>query len=362
MSIGLVDTSTKRVHVFHLRRGQVTIRAFFTSVEEKLTVLQAREGTCIRILCAAVGDSCINICDKLRTVEYYLLDAKPWFIKTAVFPSSYIDVHIKETDLEYGNEADIKMDLDRSHVKDLKQKFAKMTCTFFPSLHLIFDKKELEDGKRLSDCNLTSGSVVPCISGERGRKLSFGTPYVHIPQNNLQGRGDGLTPAWRRATSGMWLEGKCCNKICVAYLKVVVMNQGFTDLDFINERYRCKCPMCYELVIPVAYGFNRCEFMTVGLKITLDCQYPQVARQDWQRLLDSYHRFVPKSDGWLKFKLASRELKPRLKFCVLCMSESETGIACAPCGHGFHASCLKEEGTCLQCIGERNMTAYQKYF
>ena len=85
MSIAVVDSSTRLVHVVLLKRGgDATISEFIRTVEEQLTQA-ALEGQCVRVLCAAVGDSCINICDKLRTVLYYLLDGKPWYIRTGVF-------------------------------------------------------------------------------------------------------------------------------------------------------------------------------------------------------------------------------------------------------------------------------------
>lgn len=381
MSIGVLDTTTRQVHCFLLKRGgeDVSVKEFVSRVEAKLSELTGA-GTCSRVLCAAVGDACINICDRLRTVQYYLLDGKPWFIKTGVFPSSHVDVHIKEIHMEYGNEAAIKIDLDKSRVKDLKQKFAKMTCTFFPNLHLVFGKKELENDKRLSDYNLTGGCVVPCMSGDR--KLSLGTSYMHIPEAEENGhttlrnsREESCTshhqsdeeqqrfpnhaPVWRRAAPGLWLEGRCSNEICVAYSKLVVMNQGFTHLDFVNERHSCKCPMCYERVSPTAYGINRCEWTTVGLKKS----HPsQVVRQDWQTLEEGHVRFVPDTDSWARLKVTSRQLNGHLKFCVLCMSRCVSEMAPTECGHMFHVKCLKAGTDCLQCIGERNMTVYQNHF
>ncbi len=360
MSIALVDTSTNEIHVFpsEIESGgeEVTIKDFVTTVEETLTLAKSEAGTCVRVLCAAVGDSCINICDKLRTVQYYLLDDKPWYIRTRVFSSDHVDVHIKETTTEDGYEAAIKMDFDRSYVKDLKQMFAKMTCTFFPNLHFIFEKKELENDKKMSEYNLTNGCVVSCLCGKGRTVSSFGTPYVYVSEFGQ------LPPVWRRATPGMWLEGKCSNKICLAHSKLVVMNQGFTDLDFTSERHNCKCPMCYEGVVPTGCGFSRCEWMTVGLKrSTSHLQRPQVVRQDWQRLEEGYCCFSPNRDTWSMFKVCCRELSS-LKLCILCMSRSlPKTMRTSPCGHTFHSTCAGD-GECLQCAGERSSTPYQNYF
>ena len=379
MSLGLLDTTSRDVHVFSLKRGgDLTIREFISTVEEELSQLTQDGATCVRVLCAAVGASCINICDKMRTVRYYLLDGEPWFIKTGVFPSSLVDVHIKEINMEHGNEAAIKIDLDKSLVKDLKQKFAKMTCTFLPNLHLVFGRKELENDQRLSDYNLTSGCVVPCMSGGERRRM-FPAPHIHIPshlqlpENAHLGNGhdagvighSGHSPVWRRATPGLWLEGVCCNEICVAYSKYVVMNQGFADLDFMSDKHKYQCPMCYEQVSPVAYGLNRCEWGAVGLQRTsLDSAIPRprVTTQGWQKLAEGYSCFVPDRGTWLMLKITARELNRCYKYCVLCMSSVASGIARVPCGHVYHASCLKTDTDCLQCIGRQSMTVYQRHF
>ena len=370
-TLALVDISTKKVHVFPLKGGGkgLTIKDFMTAVEEVLTSAQGeQEGTCVRVLCAAVGEYCINICDRSRTVLYHLLDARPWLISTGVFSSKQVDVHIRDTTMENGNEVAIKLDFDRTCVKDLKQKFAKMTCTLFPSLRFIYEKKELENDRRMSDYNLTNGSVVSCLcTSARNRTANFATPHVYIsPYRDQNGVYNGLSPVWRRATPGLWLEGECRNKICVAFSRLVIMNQGFSDLDFISERHACKCPMCYEAVVPVAFGFNRCKWMTAGVKAASEVHCPHVERQNWQRLEEGYRCFAPRKDDWSVFKICCRELS-RLEFCAVCMTRSlPRTMRTAPCGHAFHSTCVTEEGAsledCLQCAAEQSMTSYQNCF
>lgn len=368
-SIALVDSSTKKVHVFPLKGGGkgLTIKEFVTAVEGTLTrrrTNQGKEGTCVRVLCAAVGENCINICDKSHTVQYYLLDSKPWYFRTGIFSSEHVDVHIKDTTMENGDEAAIKMDFDRSYVKDLKQMFAKMTCTFSPNLHFIFEKRELENDRKMSDYNLTNGCVVSCLCrSARTRTASFESPYVYIsPYRDQHGDYNGLSPVWRQATPGLWLEGKCSNKICVAYSRLVIMNEGFTDLDFTSERHSCKCPMCYEKVIPTGFGFTRCAWMTIGVKATSDPQHPHVVRQDWQKLEEGHRCFTPNKDIWSIFKVCCRELS-RLEFCAVCMTSllSRT-MQRMGCGHKFHLACAADTEDCLQCAGEQSMTSYQNCF
>lgn len=369
-AIAVLDTSTKKFQVYSLESGgeQSTIKDFVTALEEALT--HERTGvivsgsTCVRVLCAAVGENCINICDKLHTVQYYLLDGKPWVIKTGIFSSEHIDVHIKDTTMENGNEAAIKMDFDRSYVKDLKHMFAKMTCSFFPNLHFVFEKRELENDRKMSEYNLTSGCVVSCLCcSARTRSASIGSSYVYISPSTDRNNGfDGLSPVWRRATPGLWLEGICSNKICVAYSRLVIMNQGFTDLDFYSKRHGYKCPMCYEKVIHTLCGFTRCEWMTVGMERSSTPHRPRVVRQDWQRLEDGHLCFTPNKEAWLVFKVCCRELN-RLEFCALCMTSSPPKtMQRLPCGHMIHSTCAGDGPDCLQCAGQRSMTSYQNYF
>lgn len=367
MSVAVVDSSTRQVHIVPLKRGaDSTISEFIRTVEEQLTA-KADEGQCIRVLCAAVGDTCINICDKLRTVLYYLLDGKPWYIRTGIFSSRHTDVCVRDLNSEFGNEAFIKVDLEKNQVKDLKQRFAKMTCTSLSSLHLMVEDKELENSKKLSQYNLSSGCIVPQMAVPKS--VSFGVPpSLHIPQDNGRSNSHSsvLCPVWRNAAPGLWLEGKCVNEICVAHSKMVVMNVGFSDLDFISEKHimrKSKCPMCYEKVLPTSFGFSKCNWRTVGLKKLGQGQlHPEVVRQDWQRQEDGFSRFKLNKESWLKFKITCRELK-KPSSCACCMSSLLSGLHVEQCGHVVHTSCMDSGGgKCLVCVGEQTMTAFQNYF
>ena len=375
MSLALVQLSTRKVCEFALEEGSYeTIQDFIIDVEDKLSAALAEPGKCIRVLFAAVGANPINICDQRRTVHYYLLDAKPWYIMTGVFCSSHADLCVREVNEEDDIEAVIKSDLKRDNVKDLKLKFARMTCRLVNAIHFIFEQKELENEKQLSDCKLISGSVVPCIYSER--RLSFGTPYIYITQQGghhddmalLQkgspADGAGPSPVWRRATPGMWLEGLCMNHICPAYSKMVVMNQGFTDLDFITEEHSCKCPICYTVITPVLCGFNKCRWMSIGQKKEV-CgahKFPQIVRQDWQCVYENQQCFCPDITSWSNFKITSRKLNS-VGFCLLCTSDLVSDVVTVQCGHVFHGSCLqKTSSACLECLGSETMTAYQQQF
>ena len=357
MSLSLVDVSTGKVYVFPVERdGEVSVKEFFSIVGEKLSELYSEDGgDSICVLSAAVGDNCINICDSRRVLHYYLLDAQPWFIKTAVFSSSHVDVFVKETN-EQGNEATIKIDPLKGRIRDIKQKFARMTRVSTSAIHLILEEKELENEKRLLDYNVTNGCVVPCVYGIRQSLL--GQPYVNVSHEESS-----QSPVWRRATPGMWLEGKCTNQICVAYSKMVVMNQGFTNLDFINEKKKSTCPMCYEMVIPNTYGFCMCEWMTVGRKkVVSELNNPHIVRQEWKRIEKGYQYFMPHKSSWLNLKITSRQLNS-VELCVICMNYLSSDAISSQCGHNFHTKCKESSVvTCIRCLGDESTTTYQKLF
>ena len=372
MSLTLVDSTTREVHAFALEKsGKVTIQDFFISVEDKLSAAMAKPEKCVRILSVAVGDNRINMCDQRRTVHYYLLDAKPWYIQTAMFNSNHADLCIQDVNGEYSTNAIIKADLNGENVKDLKLKFSKMTCRTASALHLIYEDKELEEGQKLTHYQLRTGSLILCIYGSS--KPSLRTPYVYISQQDgrdskadqpIGSAGANSSPVWRRATPGMWLEGVCLNQICPAFSKMVVMNQGYTDLDIIAEMHSCKCPICYTVITPVLCGFNKCRWMSVGQKKEVSGTHksPEIVRQDWQGVHESWPSICPDITTWSNLKITSKKLNS-VDFCVLCMSDLVSDLATASCGHVFHGSCLrKASSACLKCCGNQTMTSYQQLY
>lgn len=397
MSVALVDISTRQVHFIPARKsGKLTVKEFFANVEDELQRTTTESGSCTRVLRAAVGDRCVNICDRKRTIQYYLLDGKPWYMKTAVFPPKLTALCIKDAssvvggndDDDCATEATVRVDLEKCSVRELKFMFSRMTCTPTSGLHLFWGQSELQDDKNLSFYDLTDGSNLAYICSPAKSRIGFDVPYINIGQQSsseqqnkkgmsvVNGRVNGdLCPVWRRATPGLWLEGKCTNEICVAYSKMVIVNQGFCDLDFISECQDCNCPMCYEPLVPVLCGFNRCKWATVGWRRQAglaEGELDTTVRTEWQRLEKDYQCIVPERDNWLIFKVTTQPLEG-FKLCKQCLCKAlpqQTGsgvtvstTTTADCGHTSHASCRKEaDVSCLECVGNQNITAYQKLF
>ena len=102
-------------------------------------------------------------------------------------------------------------------------------------------------------------------------------------------------PDWRRARSGLCLEGLCNNKKCEAYSQYVIMNMGSVCYDIGLPNDKTKCPICDEYVKPITCAFNNCKFRYVGIKNTpngLDR-----VRSDWKECDNNYYRFDPGEHG-----------------------------------------------------------------
>ena len=382
--VTLVDVSTAEDLKFPMEyKDGVTAQEFFAYVGEKLTRAVTPTGKSVRVASATVGTTPINVGDEKRSLHYYLLDGEPLYIQTELYDSTYTDLYVTEIsevgEKEVASSYCVPCKLDKESVRQLKLKLAKMTGRQANSFHIFFKRRELEDENLLSRCVIDGETVLECMTVNTRQRLFYGTPYINIAPietqvKRLQQIVDKLVaddsepcPAWRRATPGMWLEGVCTNHICPAYSQMVIMNQGFTSLDFATGTANSKCPICYSSIVPLHCGFSRCKWRTVGeMKPTVgerqDVQV--VVKEDWRTVSknDHYMMICPDSSLWSSFKVISKELT-EAKFCVVCMSRIVSDAQTVKCGHTFHRSCLRKVNSeCLQCFGRQAMTAYQLLF
>ena len=98
----------------------------------------------------------------------------------------------------------------------------------------------------------------------------------------------------------MCLEGECTNRHCKAHKKKVIMNWGYSEFDFINEAYTCKCPMCDEPVDPSTCGFNNCQWKFITRKVNPG-KPPQTETSKWTSVGDKYARYSPEKKRYSPF-------------------------------------------------------------
>jgi len=356
----LFDVSTQSsVEVDVRDSGLISVKDFFEDVERSLTV---KRGVRVSVLSAAVGDVAINVREYKKTVRYYLMDEEPWTIETEMSSKDCIALSIKE-----GAE-NFTLFIDSSKtVGDIKHKLSKMTCTKVNSV--LLKSGDREPPQRMPVTLLLEENKLSYVL----KKFKILAPYIcisvgstneiaHKPKENEE-------PVWRRANPGMWMEGICMNEICVAYKKMVVMNKGFTDLDYVTDP--CSpCPMCYSQVFAVQVGFTCCSFRTVGERAPLSLEQSmeqitlRLVKENWKTLAEDQYMTVSLIPGsWMSFKLVSRRIR-RVHFCIICMSDIYRDLHKAPCGHVCHRRCLVIGGDnkCYLCLGRKEMTEFQMSF
>ena len=98
-------------------------------------------------------------------------------------------------------------------------------------------------------------------------------------------------PEWRTINWGLNLEGRCKNRSCKAYNKLVIMQMGtpiIYKLGFPHEK-QTNCPMCKEYVKPETCGFYECSFRFFGVMETKNG--PEKYKSEWKEISNQkYHR------------------------------------------------------------------------
>ena len=178
-------------------------------------------------------------------------------------------------------------------------------------------------------------------------------------------------PRWRIACNGVCIEGKCENKGCEAYDKMVIINFGYIEFSLVTDAHRCECPLCKNHATPFTCAFNNCMWKWNG-KMYDPKGSPKFFRQkDWKIADNAYHVFCPTQTGhtekWLHLTICAKPLNENSFTCALCSIEgSRAGFHIFECGHHFHKKCLttlckltsKEQAstgagqsfTCPQCV------------
>lgn len=240
----------------------------------------------------------------------------------------------------------------------------KYKINSYENIYLSYGEEiALNTSKTLNDYSITNGSI-----------LFYDDPWL-IPNPDVQNFGQELNkplkikwksnaPKWRVAFAGLCLEGKCRNKFCEAYEKMVVMNMGVPIIYhlYMPNQKPTNCPLCHEYVKPETCAFNNCKWRYVGIREYGNDKFKRVPSGDerniWNEVDNEYYRFEGfNNESWLNLVLETRKNDHCLTssyICGICFSDTLREIKTLDsCKHQFHIDCMdqwfKSSNVCPTC-------------
>jgi len=151
----------------------------------------------------------------------------------------------------------------KEKIKDLK-----LNLTENEEFDLYFNGKLLNPEKLLTDYGINSYSTIEkknILKGGLIKNFEFADITKQSQTKKLECYNKKFLCPWRIVRKGLNLEGKCLNKNCDAYKKIVIINKKFGKFDILNEKNYC--PICNNLIEAKTCGFSGCTFCISGKKI-----------------------------------------------------------------------------------------------
>ncbi|OWZ03036.1 Ubiquitin family protein [Phytophthora megakarya] len=168
-------------------------------------------------------------------------------------------------------------------------------------------------------------------------------------------------PEWRLCCEGLNIEGRCRNRMCRAYRKMVIATKDFEMFNLIRDD-NVRCPMCQHKVKPLTCGLHDCSWRYEGVK---NADKLSVCSQ-WQEAKGYvYYRFAAdEKNGTVEWASLLMVVKPIADsvsakltssttsvhvstddVCSICWSPFGSPVkrpTTSLCGHNFHQVCSDE--------------------
>ena len=210
---------------------------------------------------------------------------------------------------------------------------------------LIFNGEQLVDGRQLSDYDIKEETILQLVLRLEG---GGGPMFADLSKEGKYFESSDKAPKWRVALQGLCLEGKCPNRKCKAYRRMVIINMGICvfKLGMPSVEQPTNCPMCNEFVEVETCAFNNCEYRYFAMK--KGQKGLERTKSDWKQIENVYYRFDEnKSADYaylvIETRFGSSSITDKIE-CGICLSEfrKEPVLAIPECKHAFHSKCITE--------------------
>ncbi|KAF0724448.1 hypothetical protein Ae201684P_010493 [Aphanomyces euteiches] len=241
-----------------------------------------------------------------------------------------------------GKTLDLKV-TSYSTIENIKWKIYKMEGILPEEQRLRFGQRELKDARTIADYNIQNEDMLLLVLRMRGGGGLFADieDSSQVQQVNIVAEG----PEWRVISEGLNIEGKCLNRNCGAFQKLVIIKNKMEQFNLLIDSM--SCPMCNAQVTPITCGFYRCQWRFEGVK----SQSMKEVRSPWYIAEgEKYHRFNSEESKLIEWaSLSIIPMRIDRNACDYCHKGFDSGHKqTLRCNHEVHSKCL--EAWTIHCL------------